>query len=54
MKRLWLIFAQTVTICLGILFLVATLRPQWLPGGAPMPGVLDGAPAAPLAGPVTA
>ncbi|MGB3275490.1 MAG: 2-alkenal reductase, partial [Castellaniella sp.] len=46
MKRLWLIFAQTVTICLGILFLVATLRPQWLPGGAPTPGVLDGTPAA--------
>ncbi|MGX5658903.1 trypsin-like peptidase domain-containing protein [Castellaniella ginsengisoli] len=38
MKRLWLIFAQTVTVCLGILFLVATLRPQWLPGGAPGTG----------------
>jgi serine protease DegQ len=34
-RRLWLIFAQTVTVCLGILFLVATLRPQWLPGGTP-------------------
>ncbi|HXE18628.1 S1C family serine protease [Castellaniella sp. UC4442_H9] len=32
MRRLWLIFAQTVTVCLGILFLVTTLRPQWLPG----------------------
>ncbi len=43
MKRLWLIFAQTVTVCLGILFLVATLRPQWLPGGTPG---TDAAPAA--------
>ncbi|WP_258005629.1 trypsin-like peptidase domain-containing protein [Castellaniella caeni] len=33
MQRLWLIFAQTVTVCLGVLFLVSTLRPQWLPGG---------------------
>ncbi|CAM5186658.1 Serine protease DegQ OS=Castellaniella defragrans OX=75697 GN=HNR28_000243 PE=4 SV=1 [Castellaniella defragrans] len=32
MRRLWLIFAQTVTVCLGILFLVTTLRPQWLSG----------------------
>ena len=32
MHRLWLIFAQTVTVCLGALFLVTTLRPQWLPG----------------------
>ncbi len=34
MKRLWLIFAQTVTICLAVLFLLMTLRPQWLPGPA--------------------
>ncbi|KAB0604009.1 2-alkenal reductase, partial [Castellaniella defragrans] len=47
MRRLWLIFAQTVTVCLAILFLVATLRPQWLPGGAPEPGPAPGAPAAP-------
>ena len=37
MKRLWLIFAQTVTVCLAALFLVATLRPHWLPGGTPQP-----------------
>ncbi len=42
-KRLWLIFAQTVTVCLGILFLVATLRPQWLPGGTPGAGTAPGA-----------
>ncbi|MER1966703.1 trypsin-like peptidase domain-containing protein [Castellaniella sp. GW247-6E4] len=36
MRRLWLIFAQTVTVCLGILFIVSTLRPQWL-GWGPAP-----------------
>ncbi|GAA0779336.1 trypsin-like peptidase domain-containing protein [Castellaniella ginsengisoli] len=45
-RRLWLIFAQAVTVCLGILFLVATLRPQWLPGGTPAPRIADGSPAA--------
>jgi Do/DeqQ family serine protease len=30
MRRLWLIFAQAVTICLAILFVVTTLRPDWL------------------------
>ncbi|NYT37981.1 PDZ domain-containing protein [Allopusillimonas soli] len=37
MRRLWLLFAQTVTVCLGILFIVATLRPEWLPGRQPGP-----------------
>jgi Do/DeqQ family serine protease len=31
MRKLWLLFAQTVTIGLGLWFVVATLRPQWLP-----------------------
>lgn len=39
MQRLWLIFAQTVTVCLGILFIVTTLRPQWLQAGGPAPAV---------------
>lgn len=30
MRRLWLLFTQAVTVCLGILFIVATLRPDWL------------------------
>jgi serine protease DegQ len=30
MRRLWLIFAQTVTISLAVLFVVSTLRPEWL------------------------
>ena len=36
MRRLWLIFAQTVTICVAVLFVVKTLKPEWLaelPGG---------------------
>jgi S1-C subfamily serine protease len=31
MNRLWLIFAQTVTVALAILFVVTTLKPEWLP-----------------------
>ena len=30
LKRLWLIFAQAVTVALAAVFVVATLRPQWL------------------------
>jgi len=32
MYRLWLIFAQTATVCLAVLFVVSTLKPEWLPG----------------------
>jgi len=31
MRRLWIIFSQTATICLAILFVVSTLKPEWLP-----------------------
>ena len=30
MRRLWLIFAQTVTVAVAILFVVTTLKPEWL------------------------
>jgi len=30
MKRLWLLFTQTVTVLLAAYFVVATLKPQWL------------------------
>ena len=30
MKRLWLVFAQTVTVLLAAYFVVATLKPEWL------------------------
>ena len=31
MRRLWIIFSQTATICLALLFVVSTLKPEWLP-----------------------
>ena len=40
LRTLWLLFAQTVTIALALWFVVATLRPGWLPGAAePAPQV---------------
>ncbi len=59
MTRLWLIFAQTATVCLAALFVVATLKPEWLPAKgmgeivpvlqAPQPAA-PASPAAPAAG----
>jgi serine protease DegQ len=34
MRAIWLIFAQAVTVALGVLFVVVTLKPEWL-GRAP-------------------
>jgi len=31
MARLWIIFAQAATVCLAVLFVVSTLKPEWLP-----------------------
>jgi serine protease DegQ len=30
MRRLWLIFTQAVTVALAVLFVVATLKPEWI------------------------
>jgi serine protease DegQ len=30
LRKLWLIFAQTATVALGLLFVVSTLKPEWL------------------------
>ena len=38
MTRLWLVFAQTVTVAVAVLFVVATFRPEWLPSRS-LPGV---------------
>jgi Do/DeqQ family serine protease len=38
MRRIWLIFAQTVTVCVAALFVVQTLKPEWLPRSADQPG----------------
>ena len=45
MRKTWLIFSQTVTVAVGVLFVVATFRPQWLSSwtsrqGLPAPTVL--------------
>jgi Do/DeqQ family serine protease len=43
MRRIWLIFAQTVTICVAALFVVQTLKPEWLARpGAPANTSLGG------------
>ena len=43
MQRLWLLFAQAVTICVAALFIVSTFHPEWLrsrgPAGGPAPAV---------------
>ncbi|MFM1989832.1 MAG: hypothetical protein RJA99_2789 [Pseudomonadota bacterium] len=59
LKKLWLTFAQAVTVGLAGVFVVATLRPEWLPHRfepaasapattreAPTPGAAAGTPAA--------
>ena len=56
--ELWLIFAQSVTVALGALFVVLTLKPEWLPRSAangmllPAPTVvqMQSAPAAAASG----
>lgn len=51
MHRLWLVFAQTVTVCLGILFIVTTLRPDWLRNGLrEQPAAVEPAVQAPVSG----
>ncbi len=37
MRRLWLIFAQTVTVSVAVLFVLKTLKPEWL-AHMPSPG----------------
>jgi serine protease DegQ len=36
MRRLWLVFSQAVTVALAVVFVLATLKPQWI--GAPVGG----------------
>jgi serine protease DegQ len=54
MRRTWLIFSQAVTVAVAVLFVVATLKPEWLqrPMAAAPPGLVTlPAPAAPLTQP---
>lgn len=48
MRNLWLIFAQTATIAVGALFVVTTLKPEWL--GRSGPQVVELREATPPAG----
>lgn len=59
LRRFWLFFAQAVTVVLALLFVVSTLKPEWLPrdardgfsGRTDDAGAADGSvPAAPGAG----
>ncbi len=55
LRKLWLLFAQTVTVALGLWFVVAALRPGWLPGAAdPVPRRAAPAAAAPPPAPSAA
>ena len=40
MRKLWLIFSQTATICIAALFVINTLRPDLLGGSAPAPNAI--------------
>jgi serine protease DegQ len=40
MRKLWLIFCQTATICLAALFVITTLRPDLLNGNTPQGAVI--------------
>ncbi|MEY4561163.1 MAG: hypothetical protein RLZZ618_440 [Pseudomonadota bacterium] len=37
MRKTWLIFSQAVTVAVAVLFVVATLKPDWLRQGGDMP-----------------
>jgi Do/DeqQ family serine protease len=44
MQRLWLIFAQTATVALAIVFVISTLKPEWLPQRPAILAVHEAAP----------
>lgn len=49
MKRLWLLFAQTVTVLVAALFVVSTLQPQWLSRRTTVVPVFEAPTGAPVA-----
>lgn len=46
LKRLWLLFAQGVTLAVAVVFVISTFRPDWLPGQRPAPIDVSPSPAA--------
>ena len=51
MRKAWLLFSQTVTVAVALLFVVATLKPQWLQRGSD-PALAPAAAIVPLPPPV--
>jgi serine protease DegQ len=49
MRRLWLVFSQAVTVAVALLFVVATLKPEWLGRGAAAPELVSIVTAPPVA-----
>ena len=42
MRKTWLVFSQAVTVAVAVLFVVTTLKPEWLRGGsAAMPSIVS-------------
>ena len=41
MRKIWLTFAQTATVALAVLFVVTTLKPDWLPRRVAGAGILE-------------
>ncbi len=52
MRRTWLIFSQAVTVAVAVLFVVATLKPEWLPKRADGTSAVTVLPSLPAAQPV--
>jgi serine protease DegQ len=50
MRRLWLIFAQAVTVSVALLFVIQTLKPEWLDHGLRQPAGISLQEAAPGGG----
>jgi len=41
MRKLWLIFAQTATVAVGVLFVITALKPEWLGHSVTSPQVVE-------------
>ena len=53
MRKAWLLFSQTVTVAVALLFVVATLKPGWLKRGPDaVATAASGAPVVTLPAPV--
>ena len=50
MRKLWLIFAQTATVAVGVLFVITALKPEWLERSPTAPQVVELRQAATLPG----